>query len=269
MTSRASKKKRHGRSESLMATPQPTEGLTESYARWRSGRLGQITDALEQQLLFELLGSVADKTLLDVGCGDGALASELARRGAIVTGLDVDPAMIAAARRRTEIEATQLRLIEGQAERLPFDDATFDCVLAVTVLCFIRDAGRAIAEMARVLKPGGRLVIGELGRWSLWAAHRRIRGWFGHPTWRAAMFRTAAEFRELASAAGLNVVETRGAVHYPPCGAAAQLLAPVDLWLGRRTTFGAAFIAVSATKPIDYAAVSSGRWGYRMGDGQI
>ena len=72
-----------------MGTAQPIEGLTDSYARWRSSRLGQITDALEQQLLFELLGPVADKTLLDVGCGDGELASKLARRGAIVTGLDV------------------------------------------------------------------------------------------------------------------------------------------------------------------------------------
>ena len=105
--------------------------------------------------------------------------------------------MIAAARRRTEIEGTQLHLVEGQAERLPFNDAAFDRVVAVTVLCFVRDAERAIMEMARVLKPGGRLVIGELGRWSLWAAHRRIRGWLGDPTWRAAMFRTAAELREL------------------------------------------------------------------------
>jgi ubiquinone/menaquinone biosynthesis C-methylase UbiE len=48
--------------------------------------------------------------------------------------------MIAAARRRTKIETGQIRLIEGQAERLPFDDATFDCVLAVTALCFVRDA---------------------------------------------------------------------------------------------------------------------------------
>lgn len=250
MTGRAIRTSRHDHSESLMGTAQPTEGLTESYARWRSSRLGQITDTLEQQLLFELLGSGADKTLLDVGCGDGALATELARRGAIVTGLDADPAMIADARRRTEIEATQLRLIEGQAENLPFNDAAFDCVLAVTVLCFIRDAERAVAEMARVLKPGGRLVIGELGRWSWWAAHRRIRGWRGDPTWRVAMFRTAMELRGLARAARLDVVEIRGAVHYPPSGVAAQLFAPVDLWLGQRTTFGAAFIAVLATKPI-------------------
>lgn len=249
MTGRAIKKSSDGHSGSLMSTAQSTEGLTESYAHWRSSRLGQITDRLEQQLLFELIGSVANKTLLDVGCGDGALASELARHGAIVTGLDADPAMITAARRRTEIERTQLHLAEGQAARLPFNDAVFDRVVAVTVLCFVRDAERAFTEMARVLKPGGRLVIGELGRWSFWAARRRLRGWLGDPTWRAAMFRSAAELRGLVRAAGLDVVEIRGAVHYPPCGAAARVLAPVDLWLGRRTTFGATFIAVSATKP--------------------
>lgn len=174
--------------------------MTKSYARWRSNRLGQITDALEQRLLFELLGSVAGKTLLDVGCGDGALAAELVRRRAFVTGLDTDPMMIAAARQRSESEATPLRLVEGRAEALPFGDNSFDYTLSVTTLCFVQEARRAVAEMARVLKPGGRLVIGELGRWSLWSAHRRIRGWFGDPTWRTAKFRTAAGLSKLVRA---------------------------------------------------------------------
>jgi hypothetical protein len=73
-------------------------------------------------------------------------------------------------------------------------------------------------EMARVLKPGGRLIIGELGRWSLWAAHRRIRGWLGYPTWRVAMFRTATELRELARVARLDVVEMRGTYTIRPTG---------------------------------------------------
>jgi ubiquinone/menaquinone biosynthesis C-methylase UbiE len=234
-----------------MAGSQPTETMTESYSRWRSSRLGQITNRLEQQLLFELMGSVANKTLLDVGCGDGALASELARHGAIVTGLDADPAMIAAAQKRSDIEAAQLLLIEGQAETLPLHSGAFDYTLAVTTLCFVQDAGGAIAEMARVLKPGGRLVIGELGRWSFWAAHRRVRGWLGDPTWRAAMFRTTMELRALVEAAGLNVIEIRGAVYYPPCSLAARVLAPADPWLGRMTTLGAAFITVLAEKPFE------------------
>ncbi len=225
-------------------------GLTGSYVRWRSSRLGRITDELESQLLFDLVGPVPGKTLLDVGCGDAALAAEFARRGATVTGLDKDPAMLAAARQRIEHDGAQLQLVEGQAENLPFANASFDYILAVTVLCFVRDAERAIAEMARVLKPGGKLVIGELGRWSLWAAYRRIRGWFGDPTWRVAMFRTSTELLQLARAVGLDAIEIRGAAHYPPCGFAARLLAPIDLWLGRQTTFGSAFIAVLAVKPL-------------------
>src|SRR6516164_7585111 len=108
-----------------------------------------------------MLAPVAGKRLLDVGCGDGALASELARRGAIVTGLDEDAAAIAAARRRSALPSTLV--LVGRAERLPFENATFDRVVAVGVLCFVQHAEQVIAEIARVLRPGGRLAIGELG----------------------------------------------------------------------------------------------------------
>lgn len=229
---------------------QAIAGLSESYVKWRASQLGKTTDALETEVLFELLGPVAGLKLLDVGCGDGVFASQLARRGADVTGLDADADMVTVARKRTEAEPTRLQFVEGKAERLPFGDAAFDGVVAVTVLCFVPDPGRAIAEMARVLKPGGRLVIGELGRWSLWAGLRRIRGWLGDATWRVARFRTATELGRLVISAGLKPSETRGSIFYPPLALATRLLAPVDSRLGRSTTFGAAFIALSAGKPV-------------------
>jgi len=105
-----------------------------------------------------------------------------------------------------------------------------------------------IAEMARVLRPDGRLVIGKLSRWGLWAAIRRVRGWLGAPTWRAARFRTAGELQRLLQRHGLTVREVRGSIYYPPSGPAVLLMARVDPWLGRQTTFGAAFIALSAVK---------------------
>jgi ubiquinone/menaquinone biosynthesis C-methylase UbiE len=111
-------------SERCTGGAQPAEELAESYVRWRSSRLGQITDALERQLLAGLLGRVAGKKLLDVGCVDGAMAFELARQGAAVTALDADPSMIAAARLRAENDATRVQLVEGDAQSLPFDDAT-------------------------------------------------------------------------------------------------------------------------------------------------
>jgi hypothetical protein len=103
--------------------------------------------------------------------------------------------------------------------------------------------------MARVLRPGGRLVLGELGRWNLWAARRRVLGWLGSQTWKTARFRTASELRILAEQAGLLVTMRRSAIYYPPVGVLARVLAPLDPWLGRITTIGAAFIAMKAIKP--------------------
>ena len=226
----------------------PLDSLVDAYARWRTSQLGRITDALEQDLILELIGTVDGKQVLDVGCGDGVLSFELARQGAKVTGLDADPTMIAAARKRGEADRASVRLVEGRAERLPFADASYDIVVAVTVLCFVPDAKAAVAEMARVLRPGGRLVVGELGRWSLWAGIRRLRGWFGSPTWRAATFRSASELRALVGNSGLVVEAVRGAIFYPPIGAFAHLFARVDARLGRLTSFGGAFVAIRGVK---------------------
>jgi SAM-dependent methyltransferase len=219
-----------------------------AYRSWRATSLGAVTDAIEQHLILQLMGDLNGVRVLDVGCGDGALACAAAARGALVTGVDPDAAMLAAARARAEHDGANADFMEGRIERLPFADATFEVVAAITVLCFVADAQGSVGEMARVLRPGGRLVLGELGRWSLWAAIRRSRGWLGAATWKAARFRTAGELRALGGNAGLRISVIRGAVFYPPVGFCARALAPIDLWLGRLTTFGAAFIALAATK---------------------
>ena len=226
-------------------TAPPTIG-PQAYASWRTTSLGAVTEALEQRLILDLMGNLDGTRFLDAGCGDGALIFAAASRGAEATGVDSDPAMLAAARTRADKDGIKAAFLEGRIERLPFPDASFDVVVAITVLCFVADAAGALREMARVLRPGGRLVLGELGRWSLWAARRRIRGWLGAATWKAARFRTARELRALAEQAGLSVTTIRGAVFYPPVSILAQALAPLDPWLGRLTTVGAAFIALSA-----------------------
>lgn len=228
--------------------PVPSIGPA-AYVAWRSGSLGAITEALELSLIVDLIGNVAGKEVLDVGCGDGILACTLAAVGARVTGVDPDPAMLDAARKRAGQAGLTIATAPGRAEQLPFPDRSFDVVTAVTVLCFVEDARGAMLEIVRVLKPGGRLVIGELGRWNAWSARRRIKAWLGSPTWRAARFRSASELRRLARTAGLRVDDVRGAIFYPPIGALARLAAPIDPWLGRKTTLGAAFITIAATLP--------------------
>ena len=99
-------------------------------------------------------------------------AIEAAERGAVVTALDLEQEMLDAAHARAVSRGVDLSLQQGRAEQLPFEDAAFDVVIAVTVLCFVPDAQRAVGEMARVLVPGDRVVLGELGRFSVWAAER-------------------------------------------------------------------------------------------------
>ena len=224
-----------------------------SYARWRATTLGAITERAEAAVIFELAGALRGKRVLDVGTGDGGYAIEAATRGAVVTGLDEDRAMLEAARARAAERGVALALVDGNAVALPFADASFDVVLAVTVLCFVDDAGPAVRELARVLTPGGRLVIGELARFSVWATERRVRGWLGASTWRRAHFWTRAELAALIRQAGLRVNDDRGAVFFPPNAVVAHAMAPIEPLLASARAPGAAFLAFVAEKPTDRA----------------
>ena len=219
-----------------------------AYASWRATPLGAITERLERRLILGIAGDVAGRDVLDIGCGDGALACEFAARGAHVIGVDADLDMLETARRRAVDSCADAEFTGGRAEHLPFPDGSIDVVVAVTVLCFVADAEAAVREMSRVLRPGGRLVIGELGRWNTWAALRRVQGWRGSSTWRTARFRTAGQLRRLARQAGIRDVIVRGSVCYPPSAALARRFARTDALLGHRTTIGAAFLALSGVK---------------------
>jgi len=235
--------------EQPVSSSDPADLGPEAYTRWRASEIGAISEQLESQLILELIGDVSGCRVLDVGCGDGELALELARRGAIVTGIDASAAMIEAAKGRAKQHKADITFQVARAEELPFPTQQFDVVTAITILCFVDDVSAVFREMARVLKPGGRLVIGELGKWSTWAAARRIRAWLGSELWRQARFRTAKELRAHAEQVGLAVQSMRGAVFYPRLRLAMRLLSPFDLAIGRFVTFGAAFVALCARKP--------------------
>lgn len=220
----------------------------ETYARWRATKLGAITERVETRVILDLAGPLRGKRVLDVGTGDGTYAIEAAARGAVVTALDVEQEMLDAAHARAASRGVDVSLRQGRAEQLPFDGASFDVVIAVTVLCFVPDAQLAVRDMARVLVPGGRVVLGELGRFSVWAAERRVRGWLGASTWRRAQFWSRRELGGLARSAGLHVAGVRGSVFFPPSGRAARLLAPVEPLLTRIHAPGAAFLALAAYK---------------------
>lgn len=237
-----------------------------AYARWRASRLGRITDAVEQRLLLRRCAPLAGKRLLDVGCGDGFFAIAFAKAGAIVTGVDADPEMLSAAETNAVREGVSIAFSSGDAQALAFPDQTFDVVVATALLCLVRERETALAEMARVLKPDGRLIIGELGAWSVWNTLRRIRGAMGQEPWRSAHFFTPGELARLLRRAGLRPTSVTGAVYYPPLAFLAGLMSPFDSVFAKVSTFGAAFLVATADRaPVwgDQALIRRNRFGWR------
>ena len=111
-----------------------------------------------------VLGARPGERGLDVGCGPAFLACELGREvgpGGRIVGLDESPEMLEAARARIAREglADRVEVQEGDAARLAFPAAAFDFVTAVQVYLYVPDVEGALAEAARVLRPGGRLAV--------------------------------------------------------------------------------------------------------------
>ena len=219
----------------------------EHYAHWRASAVGALTERLEQDVTFDLSGDLHGRRVLDVGCGDGTYSISACKRLARVIGIDSSAAMLEAARDRAEECSGSIEWCRAYAEELPFESNAFDVVIAVTALCFVKDPQRAVQEAARVLRPGGILVIGELGRYSLWSFSRKIRGWLGS-YWGEARFWTVGEIRQLTDQAGLHFQVDRGSVYYPPIGWVARLLSRHSHVLSRLGQFGAAFLAIRADK---------------------
>lgn len=106
--------------------------------------------------------------VLDVGCGTGTLAVAAARAapGVRVTGLDADPSILARARRKAAGAGLELGFDQGRSTRLRYADASFDLVLSTLFFHHLPDDAKrqSAAELVRVLRPGGRLVVGDVGR---------------------------------------------------------------------------------------------------------
>lgn len=156
-----------------LSTEQVRRRYDEAAGNWR---LLGITDSL---LLLNRLRkkqfSGANGHVLDVACGTGENFEYLGR-AASVTALDLSPEMVEEARRRRRQLGMDTRLMVGDAQDMPFPDATFDNVISAFSSCTFPDHVAAFREMVRVAKPGGRVLLVEHGRSSVgWIARRQDR----------------------------------------------------------------------------------------------
>src|SRR3954464_3274369 len=147
---------------------------------WMAGDYDRFSRYMEQgaRIFYEGLDIPAGCRLLDVACGSGQVALCAAREGVNVTGVDIAPNLVQRAQARADAEGLNARFIEGDAEALPFEDASFDVVVSLIGAMFAPQPELVARELLRVCAPGGTIAMANWTR----------EGFVGQ------MFRTFAKF---------------------------------------------------------------------------
>ncbi len=189
--------------------------IASSYDSWYDTTLGSFADKVETALAFQLFKVRPGDLILDAGCGTGNFTLKLARKGAQVAGIDLSPEMLALARAKAAREG----LLGEKAERFPplkqgdrggwiaytlmdiyrldFPSDCFDGVVSMAAFEFIDEPQQAFAELVRVLKPGGALLIGTISRDSAWGARYMEQAKRTDSVFRRARFMTLEELEGL------------------------------------------------------------------------
>jgi SAM-dependent methyltransferase len=147
----------------VVATPAPDFAAVKSRQQktWASGDFSVVASRIvfQAEHLCETADVQAGWRVLDVATGSGNAAIAAARRGCEVVGIDYVPALLERGRVRAAAEHLDVEFVEGDAEELPFPDASFDAVVSIYGVMFAPDHKRAASELLRVCKPGGRIAL--------------------------------------------------------------------------------------------------------------
>lgn len=151
----------------MSSAPAPTieQIKTNMRSAWMAGDFNEIakTVTVAAEEFVASLDIPAGARVLDVACGTGNTAIPLARRGCIVTGVDISTKQLAHARENAAAAGVAITFEEGDAEALPYSDASFDAVTTMFGAMFAPRPELVASECARVLKPGGLLAMGNWG----------------------------------------------------------------------------------------------------------
>lgn len=163
----------------LCATNIPYPLGSREYFEYFDAMRERIDSPVEAMRIHDF-SAFGGKKVLEVGCGNGYVLSRYAQHGADVFGVDITPTAVQLCKQRFAHMNLPGTFQEADAEKLPFADATFDCVCSMGVLHHVPDTPRAVAEIHRVLKPGGRLIVMFYHRNSaLYHVNYRLKSWLG------------------------------------------------------------------------------------------
>jgi SAM-dependent methyltransferase len=210
------------------------------YDAWFDTPWGHHAFAVESAAVRRACGDLAGRRLLDAGCGTGRFSATLVDHHTTVVGVDPDPAMLNLARTRTTAGCCARAAIE----HLPFPDGAFDLTLAVTVLEFVAHPAAALAELARVTRNGGRIVIGALNPHSPWGLANRRRLRTG--VWCHARFLSRSELQALGTPHGRTSLH--GALYAPGVLPGLSRIGPLLETAGRAAPGWGAFQVLAIDK---------------------
>ncbi len=214
---------------------------TEQYDSWFETPVGRFVRRYETRLLLEMLAPLSGDRVLDVGCGTGIFTQDVLSCGAEVIGIDLSCPMLKKAIGRTaDLGFTGLC---GDMYSLPFPDNCFDKVYSMTAIEFVPDVRRAVAELNRVVRRGGRVVVTTLNSLSPWAVQRKRKGKEGHPLFGKIFFRSPDEMRLVVPAN--SVIQT--AIHFQKNTPVADVEA-IEAWGDGANRDTGAFLAVQWEK---------------------
>jgi ubiquinone/menaquinone biosynthesis C-methylase UbiE len=187
------------------------DNLAHSYAHsYSDGSRVSHFFKVRKRLVEELLaGAPTESKVLEVGCGPGMMVDYFLQRKADYNGVDLSSKMIAECKAKFNGQASP-RFSVGDVQQLNFPDSYFDIVLCLGVLEYVPAESQAIREMARVLKPGGTLVLSAITKWSPFNAwdrlvYRKLARLDSGPI--VQEYHTEEHYRKLLPAFGLNIVD--------------------------------------------------------------
>lgn len=186
-----------------------------SYDKWYQTPRGAFIDEVETKLIFSMLDVKNGMNILDAGCGTGNFSIKLAEKGAVVTGIDISSEMMAiAGEKAREYPDFRINFRLMDMNYLKFADNTFDAVLSITAFEFIKKPEKVYAELYRVLKPGGQLLIGTICRDSKWGEfyHQKSRS-DNKSVFQFAELKTRRQMEDLDRK---NLLDSRECLFIPP-----------------------------------------------------
>ena len=210
---------------------QAFEDLAERYDAWYDTAPGRVLFDLELGALRPLFAGTAGPRL-EVGVGSGRFAAALG----LEVGLDPAETPLRLAKARG------VRVLRGVGSQLPFADNTFEAVAVIVTLCFVEDPAGVLAEVGRVLRPDGRLVVGHVPLDSAWGRSYVEKGRAGHSFYGRARFETLAEHRLMLDVGGFRLVEARSTLFQTPSDE------PVAEPVRSGAVGGAGFVALAAQR---------------------